>query len=780
MHPSRATSPYKPAPPRPAIPLALWCAAPLWAVTAVLVFFGWDWPAPVHRLLAFGGLAGIACTGLPFLRGVRRPLCAGIAGVCLGCLLAGSQALQWAADVADAGADRVGMQRAITLTADPSVGDYGSSAQGRMRLDSGRTVSVRVNLPEGLTAHCWDRILVTDAAHQPAEKARAFYAQRGWAGSVSPSTAEIVHPDGVRGAIADLRRLTVERFLAPATPGAFLLAALVCGDRTALFQDTAYDDIVTAGLAHMVAVSGAHLAIVSGIVGVLLMHAHIPRIGRSACMVAFMIAYALFAGCPVSVLRATVMAALALCAAFAKRRRNTLSALALCIIVFLSLEPCLALSVSFSLSCLSMLGIALFYPLAQQWMAALCRGHASGLSESLALTLAASLLTVPVSAPLFAQLSIVAPLSNLLVAPVLGAACASGFAAAILMAILPASAPLLSWVCSLLGDGALSATHLLAALPGASVPVDVDLIPALALAALACVALYALWPAPTLATGLAGCLPLACAIVVGYAAGPFLHGTEIDMLDVGQGDAFVLRSGPRAVLIDTGTNDADLLKGLARHDVHALDAVVITHADDDHCGSLSALLRTIPVGAVIVAQDLPACTAQSCVKLMAQLQGQPIQRVAKGDRVRWGRFEATVVSPATYCDEGGNADSLVLLVSIDSNADGDYEVRGLFTGDAEAEVLAPLADEGSIPPIDILKVPHHGSKAGLTPELLKNLSPRIGLISVGEGNRYGHPKPETLHALEACGATVARTDQEGDVVCELKADRIVLAPSRVH
>ena len=405
MHPSRATSPYKPAPPRPAIPLALWCAAPLWAVTAVLVFFGWDWPAPVHRLLAFGGLAGIACTGLPFLRGVRRPLCAGIAGVCLGCLLAGSQALQWAADVADAGADRVGMQRAITLTADPSVGDYGSSAQGRMRLDSGRTVSVRVNLPEGLTAHCWDRILVTDAAHQPAEKARAFYAQRGWAGSVSPSTAEIVHPDGVRGAIADLRRLTVERFLAPATPGAFLLAALVCGDRTALFQNTAYDDIVTAGLAHMVAVSGAHLAIVSGIVGVLLMHAHIPRIGRSACMVAFMIAYALFAGCPVSVLRATVMAALALCAAFAKRRRNTLSALALCIIVFLSLEPCLALSVSFSLSCLSMLGIALFYPLAQKWMAALCRGHASGLSESLALTLAASLLTVPVSAPLFAQLS---------------------------------------------------------------------------------------------------------------------------------------------------------------------------------------------------------------------------------------------------------------------------------------------------------------------------------------------------------------------------------------
>ena len=165
---------------------------------------------------------------------------------------------------------------------------------------------------------------------------------------------------------------------------------------------------------------------------------------------------------------------------------------------------------------------------------------------------------------------------------------------------------------------------------------------------------------------------------------------------------------------------------------------------------------------------------------MAQLQGQPIQRVANGDRVRWGRFEATVVSPAAYCDEGGNADSLVLLVSIDSNADGDYEVRGLFTGDAEAEVLAPLADEGSIPPIDILKVPHHGSKAGLTPELLKDLSPRIGLISVGEGNRYGHPKPETLNALEACGATVARTDQEGDVVCELKADRIVLAPSRVH
>jgi competence protein ComEC len=680
--------------------------------------------------------------------------------------------------VQDAAADRSGGDRVVTLLADPTVGDYGSYATGRMVLASGRTVSVRVNLPKDVAAHCWDRLVVTDAASQPPQKAQAYYAQRGLAGSISPSSADVQAPRGLLGAIAGLRNRTVAHLQAAGTPGAHLMAALVCGDRTALFQDAAYDDITAAGLAHMVAVSGAHLAIVCGLVGVLL--TRLPRPLRTCSLIAFMLVYAVFAGCPASVLRASFMAALALCAAVAKRRKDALSALALCIVGFLALEPVLALSVSFALSCLSMLGIGLFYPLARAWAAALFRDRIPAVGDSLALTLTASLLTLPVSAPLFAQLSLVSPVSNLVVSPALGGLCALGLAAAFAMAFVPALVPALSSGLAFLGNLALAATHLCARVPHACVPVDVDLVSALAVAAALACALYRLWPRPSLATGLAGIAPCACAFLAAFVFAPFLHGSEIDMLDVGQGDAFVLRSGTRAVLIDTGTNDTDLLKGLARHDVRSLDAVVITHADDDHCGSLPALLKSVPVGVVIVAADLPTCPSESCAKLMGQLQDAPVEGVRAGDAFNWGAFTARVVSPDAYADEGGNADSLVLVVTADPDADGRDDVRALFCGDAEAEVLEPLAEAGAIPAVDILKVPHHGSKAGVTPELLGALAPRIGLISVGEGNRYGHPRPETIQALEDQGTVVARTDQEGDVVCELKADRIVLAPSRLH
>lgn len=765
---------------RPALPLALQCALPLWAVTAALLSFGWEWPALLHAGLALSGGAGLAFLAVLVIRGCRRPLLPLAVGICAACLLAGTYALSWTAAVQDAAQDRSDGPRAITLMSDPSAGDYGSSATGRMRLSSGRLASVRVNLPEGVSARCWDRVIVTDAANRPAQKAMAYYAQRGLAGSISPQTVAVESPRGLVGAITRLRALTVGNFERASSPGADLLAALVCGDRTALFQDDAYAEITATGLAHMVAVSGAHLALVTGLTGIVLVHLRVPRALRIGCIIAFMVAYAVFAGSPVSVLRAAFMASLGFCAAFAHRRGDALSALSLCLIGFLAIDPSLALSASFALSCLSLLGIGLFLPLAQMWAQALFRGHARFVSDSLALTLAASFLTVPVSAPLFAQLSLISPLSNLLIAPALGGLCAVGLVGGIAMALAPPLVPLIAQVGAALGDLALLAVHVCARIPSASVPVDINLIPALAAAAATASALYAFWPKPSVTVGSLAAVSIAGMCVFGFACAPHLHGTEIDMLDVGQGDAFVLRTGSSAVLIDTGTNDTDLLKGLARHDIRSLEAVVITHADDDHCGSLPALLEALPVKTVVLAADLPDCPSDSCAKLMGELQGAPLKLARKGDILRWGSYEARVASPDRFEDEGGNADSLVLVVSADPDGDGDPDVRALFTGDAEAEVLDPLVEEGTIPPVDILKVPHHGSKAGVTPELLSALAPRIGLISVGEGNRYGHPRPETVAALEAQGAAVARTDQEGDVVCELQADRIVLASSRVH
>lgn len=135
-----------------------------------------------------------------------------------------------------------------------------------------------------------------------------------------------------------------------------------------------------------------------------------------------------------------------------------------------------------------------------------------------------------------------------------------------------------------------------------------------------------------------------------------------------------------------------------------------------------------------------------------------------------GAFELEVLWPHGFEDEGGNGDSLCVLASLDADGDGERDWRALFCGDAEAEQLQAIIDETSIAPVDIFKVGHHGSRAGLTDEVAQALRPRIALVSAGAHNRYGHPTQETLDRLEAVGASILRTDQQGTVTLQLDAD----------
>jgi competence protein ComEC len=253
---------------------------------------------------------------------------------------------------------------------------------------------------------------------------------------------------------------------------------------------------------------------------------------------------------------------------------------------------------------------------------------------------------------------------------------------------------------------------------------------------------------------------------------PAFHGDEVVMLDVGQGDAFILRSANQAMMIDTGNQDAAVLAGLARHDIRALDALVITHADDDHCGSLAAILDVVEVRRVCVARDLMTCDAPSCVQLRAVLRGCEVVEISRGDTITLGDFSAVEVSPDIYEDDGGNADSIVLDVRVDCNHDNAVDWTGLFCGDAEVEVLDHLVSEGRIGKVDLLKVGHHGSKVAVDDDVLSVLGPQVSLVSVGAGNRYGHPAQVTIEALERCGSRVLRTDTSGDVVCSLTAEQM--------
>lgn len=300
-----------------------------------------------------------------------------------------------------------------------------------------------------------------------------------------------------------------------------------------------------------------------------------------------------------------------------------------------------------------------------------------------------------------------------------------------------------------------------------------------ALSAILVGGLWVWWPVVR-ARAVGGVVGALAALLLAATASPALAAgpDEIVMLDVGQGDAFLLRSQGATLLIDTGNRDGLLKEAIARQGVHRIDRVAITHADDDHCGSLQALGDVTRVGGLLVADDLLSCPCENCTELVAEAEGEAypggIEGLSVGDAVGCGRFTLEVVWPDAFDDEGGNGDSLSFLCLWDGDGDGEADWTALFCGDAEAEELAAMAP--ALPPegVDVLKVGHHGSRRSLDAEIVQRLNPSVALISVGERNRYGHPADTVCGALEGAGAAVFRSDEQGDVTVSLSMERLTV------
>lgn len=119
------------------------------------------------------------------------------------------------------------------------------------------------------------------------------------------------------------------------------------------------------------------------------------------------------------------------------------------------------------------------------------------------------------------------------------------------------------------------------------------------------------------------------------------------MLDVGQGDSILLRSGGKSFLIDTGNQDSLLKTRLAEQGISHLDGVLITHPDDDHCGSLDVIEQLVAVDNIYVAKDLPNCNEGNCQKLMTQIKDivkdENIVKMKVGDKINFGEIELEII-----------------------------------------------------------------------------------------------------------------------------------------
>lgn len=754
---------------RPSLPLPLVLGLSLCLGCAFSWSVGLGLPDETCALLASSALAlCIVFTTLGFAR--RRFLAACLAaGLLIGSSLAFAESAQLHRQMVDFG-NMKRFEGTVTLLEDASSGGFGSHAFVSVRTPIGDVLKVQAYFPDGeRLAMYGETFHATIDLSEPSGSSANWLWQQGAAGTADLSDVEPEPQKGVRGTLLHLRASSVAAFAGDDEVSA-VLQALVCGYCANYDQTNIQGAFTTCGLAHIVAVSGAHLAIVSAFVASLLRALRCPRAMSTAVQLVLMGFYLVLTGMPLSAVRAFVMVTVVQLSYLAQRRSAGLAALGVCVGVMTAFDPTVAVSASFTLSALSTLGIALFGPLASVWVRGLIPRMPHVLGDALALTFASSTLAQLYSCALFSQLPIVSPLANVVVAPLVAPVCTVGILGAVLMVAIPfAAQPLLGFATA--GASVLcTAVNACAAIPYASVPVWIPIGPALALTASVAIALWYFWPLPlgrvrlsrVAAAGISLVLAGTCVFLVSSA----LRGNQLVMLDVGQGDAFLVRSGTAAVLIDTGTNDLMLRKAIARQGIIHLDAVFITHSDDDHCGSLAALASCVAIDRIVVASGALSCSCDSCVELLHEAEAivgaSSVMGASAGDEFQIGEIFLEAIWPYSYEEEGGNADSLCLLLRYAQSAE---EIRALLTGDAESEQIDEIRKNIQLSDIDIFKVGHHGSKNALTKEQAKDLSPKISLVSVGEGNRYGHPDEGVIAALESSGSQIFRTDRQGDVEC---------------
>lgn len=558
-----------------------------------------------------------------------------------------------------------------------------------------------------------------------------------------------------------------------------LLGSMLLGGSNAVDEETR--EIFTAnGLSHLLSVSGTHLVLLASLLSLLLKP--LPQPWRKLGLSFLLILYAFLCGLRSPVLRALLMSLVVLLARQADEESTPLSAreqrlarvhnnqvdrgLLLCLvaIVLLLWKPLWLLDIGFQLSFGAAAGLLWLLPVCQRTMSKLLPEF---LAESLGITLAAQLGTIPILISNFHQIAVISLVSNLLLVPVLEIAALLAIVGTLVGYIPLDAVSGLGMLLAQIADFCIRQL-LIQAEFFSKLPYSQLVIGSLPLwCAVLFYALLLLWADVPLLQFLANrersAFMLCISVVLGsvilwqqYVPQPL----TVYFLDVAQGDCVALLTPSRAVYVydtgglqglDTGKRIlAPFLRSLGKRSVEGL---ILSHYDYDHVGGAVGLLQQLKVREIVLPKerlDENSLALHEAITLAAQRKGSKITLAEQGRSWELGLDTImSVLSPQAWASAGNDASTILALRSPWGSM--------LLTGDLSSEGEENLEIEN----FTLFKAGHHGSRYSNSQEFLQRLQPKITVISCGSSNRYGHPHQETLERLQGIGSEVWRTDLQG-------------------
>lgn len=241
----------------------------------------------------------------------------------------------------------------------------------------------------------------------------------------------------------------------------------------------------------------------------------------------------------------------------------------------------------------------------------------------------------------------------------------------------------------------------------------------------------------------------------------------IHYIDVGQGDAILVQTRSKNLLIDSGPDNKKSINYLKNQGVSKLDYVVATHPHDDHIGSMDKIINNFNVASFYAPKvtnntdsfmDMVNALDSKGLKIV---NAKPLLKLDLGDSVI-----CTIISPISNYYKELNNYSVVIKISYNNTS-------FLLMGDAETCNEEEMVREGYNLKADVLKIGHHGSTSSTSDALLSEASPKIAIISCGKDNDYGHPENKTLNKLKEKNISIYRTDIDGSITLESDGNKIM-------